>query len=43
MFYEPFEVDARRYVRRYGVDATPLGVTIARTVAWYRATMRAAA
>lgn len=45
MFYEPFEVDARRYRRRYGVEPRPMSEAIARTVAWYRdamATPRAA-
>ena len=45
MFYEPFEVDARRFLRRYGVAPRPMSEAIARTVAWYRdamATSRAA-
>jgi len=39
MFYEPFEVVAQRYVKRYGVQATSMSVAIAETVDWYREAM----
>lgn len=39
MFYEPFVVDAGKYVRRYGVEATPLEVAVEATVRWYRGRM----
>lgn len=35
-FMRPFEVDASRIEREFGLTATPLAEGLARTVAWYR-------